>query len=211
MPVFRNVLAILATTTFLTACIEQENNDNPESKSFSGDLANASWQHNYEFQPAPEANPDLYLMKMLHWTFNEDGTYRLITEIFDPEANYPSQTMWQDGYYALGSSLTTSGGLTAQKLDHAIVPFPSTDENFEVRPTLDVIYVSNDQLYFGKVRPLDVCEGEFYALSGSIDETQLIEDYLSNESLNNKDCYGRPDTINFDQAFIKVSHDLESQ
>ncbi|WP_250655633.1 hypothetical protein [Alkalimarinus coralli] len=135
-------------------------------------------------------------LKDIRWNFNDGEFSRTTESLIGGCGSDITSTTTSNGTYILGSEVTMSSGVIANKLDLTYQNEDNTQSTI-----LDVAYINNDEIYFGIENEDDSCEGEHYEEERTemIIENNLI---IGTETITR--CYARPVSVNFDLPYVQL-------
>jgi len=153
-----------------------------------------------------EESPFNGQLKTDTWTFSYNGSFTRSRALRNPAG----QTLfyYSNGEYTTGDDYQSDSGLTIKKLD-LIYYGNNTNEPEQKDPNanyttyLDTFYINENTLYFGILKALDTCDGEYYL---TVSENIIIINGQVVNTENSGECYARPSSINFDTPHFKLTN-----
>lgn len=191
----------------LGACIELEEDADSDTEEFKRQLTFDIW-----YQVSQESTSGLSIPQW-QWTFTSDNKFTQRIESFTP--NGFTETVGPSGTYSIEGKVSMSSGHTAFAVNlyfdsnHLEVSGLAPDPHSMWK--LTTIYIEDETLYFGELKPLSDCSSEeFYnewVFAGDQDELEILDDYISHSPLLSPGqavCHGRPHTLNFNQPHVRI-------
>ncbi|EAT12504.1 hypothetical protein HF888_12205 [Bermanella marisrubri] len=183
------ILLIIATNAIvLSGCIADSTSGdtpNPFAKNIENERIQGEWQSDEFVENGT--------LVSYSWEFK--GTNYVKTQ----EVRMGSgerETIRTIGTYSSERSVIVNSGVSAKTIDFS---FENADGN--IVKILDIVYVKDDELYFGNANLVETCEGEYYEI------TTLDVDILNGQVREFEEttkCYARPITLDFNRAYRQV-------
>lgn len=180
---------VITTASFLLSGCNSDSSSGDKIEYASGKASNEAIQGDWQSEQFVKDG----MLVTYSWSF--EGT-DFVKKVEALRSSGEVDTVQINGTYSSGSNVVLSSGISAKTID---LNFKDTSGN--VKTVMDIVYVKDDELYFGQENISETCEGEYY-------EKSTLEVDIINGQVRGFDevtkCYARPIALDYERVYQSI-------
>lgn len=180
---------VITTASLLLSGCNSDSSSGDKTEYASGKVLNEAIQGEWHSEQFVKNG----MLLTYSWSF--EGT-DFVKKVEAQRSNGEVDTVQINGTYSSDRNVVLSSGISAKTID-----LNFTDTNGNVTTVMDIVYVKDDELYFGRENISETCEGEFY------EKSTLEVDIINGEVRGFEEitkCYARPVALDFERIYQSI-------